>query len=29
MEALDALAVGERDIRALRTTRADSSPLTD
>jgi len=26
MEALDALAVAARDIRALRTTRADSRP---
>jgi len=27
MEALGALAVAERDIRALRTARADSGPL--
>jgi hypothetical protein len=29
MEALGALAVAERDIRALSTARADSGPLSD
>jgi len=29
MEALDALAVAARDIRALRTARADSCPRSD
>jgi len=29
MEALAPLAVAERDIRAPRTARADSCPLTD
>jgi len=29
MEALDGLAVAERDIRALSTARADSRPLSD
>jgi len=29
MKALDALAVAERDFRALRTARADSCPLSD
>jgi len=29
MEALDALAVAERDIRALGTARADRAALSD